>query len=411
MFRLIQPAHAAELDSPREFIMLVDQSRSVAGASERQALARQTTLAVVRQLRSFAQEDDSLSLIFFGATPKAALETAQLLDASLEARIQDAFSDSTSLGGTAIAEALDGLLGQEPPATVVILITDGVPDTPGLHSPGGPEVYADRLSELGTRHAHRGTMLVILLIGEAGWEAWLPVWKDLAATTQGILVEIQSAADIEAAAQMLNRLAPIGNPAIVSTPEEVTAAAPSPTPHPTARPTHTTSPPRNAAGTETQTARREPSWLPAVIWAGIATAIVALIIFIRLSRASSKPAVSVADGDEGVLEVCDPQTGDMQRIELRDLELGEVRGIGNKPDCRIRLGREPGDEEYAVLVLTPDGPLIESRGAPMWFDDHAITRHLLFDGDDVYLGRFVLGYQNFFRRRQVTGSDPEETRP
>jgi len=43
----------------------------------------------------------------------------------------------------------------------------------------------------------------------------------------------------------------------------------------------------------------------------------------------------------------------------------------------------------------------------MWFDDHPAAKHLLFDGDDVYLSRFVIGYQNFFRRRGVKEMEEE----
>jgi hypothetical protein len=178
--------------------------------------------------------------------------------------------------------------------------------------------------------------------------------------------------------------------------------SPSPAETPAPQVTSTSSP-------ATAAAHKPRSYLiawPVILIGGIVLAgIIALVCRARVKR---PPAKELPVGDNGALEVCDTQTGDVERIELSELGLGEVWGIGNSPNCRIHAGREMGEEEYAALILTPDGPVIKSRSKPIWFDDKPITEHLLFDGDDVFVGRFVLAYQNFFRRRGVNLEDDAE---
>jgi len=147
----------------------------------------------------------------------------------------------------------------------------------------------------------------------------------------------------------------------------------------------------------THRAGRSIAVWPLVLMGGVAVAAVGgLVSWSRLQR---KPKPESPAGDDGVLEICDSKAGDTLRVELRDLGLGEVWSIGNTPQCKIRVGCETGNEELGVLILTSEGPLIRTHGAPLWYDDAPVKEHLLFDGDDVYLGQFVLNYQNFFRRR------------
>ncbi len=176
---------------------------------------------------------------------------------------------------------------------------------------------------------------------------------------------------------------------------EPTQAIPTPLPTSTLLPVVAANKPRTSAF----------PWLLILIGCIILAITIGLIVIRRAPRSAPSQKKQAPGGDEGSLEICDTQTGDVQRIELSELGLGEVWGIGNSPNCRIHAGRETGEEEYAALVLTPDGPMIKSRGKPIWFDDNPITEHLLFDGDDIYVGRFVLGYQNFFRRRGVNLQD------
>lgn len=105
--------------------------------------------------------------------------------------------------------------------------------------------------------------------------------------------------------------------------------------------------------------------------------------------------------DEGILEIYDPEKDAVQRIEMQVLGPGEVKTIGSHPQCAICLDDEAGPGEHAALIMTPRGPLIESRGAALWCGGRKVKQHLLFDGDHLYLGRFVLYYHNFFRQRHA----------
>ncbi len=406
VFRLVGTAHAAQPnETARHVAILVDQSRSVAAASDMQMLAREITLAAIRQLRASAHEGDTFHLVFFGAKAVTEMDAAPLLDDSLDGQVKVAFTKSRSLGGTAIAETLAGML-EYAPLTGVILITDGIPDTSQTQTPDGRTAYADRLRALAAQFDRRDVKVAVLLIGQPQRDAWLAVWRDLASVTGGVLVEIPSVEDVGRAAGALAAFSPAATP--VPTPVSTRRLSPTPDSAPTAtaapRPSHTVVP----TSTSEPAARvTSPAWLPVLIGAGLAVAAIGLILAARTLKMAPKPASPASEGDEGILEICDPQTGDMQRVELCDMALGEVWGIGNSPQCRIRIGREAGEDEYAVLALTPDGPQIESRGAPLWYDGHPVKRHLLFDGDDVYLGRFVIGYQNFFRQRGASDLDEE----
>ncbi|HEY4687750.1 MAG TPA: vWA domain-containing protein [Anaerolineae bacterium] len=403
VFRLVNPIHAAEMDATaRHYTFLVDQSRSVVNTPEAQMLAREATEASLIRLRSFASNTDMVRIIFFGArATTTAITATRLLDPALDARVSAAFDQSASLGGTPLAEVLADLLNALDSTTDVILITDGIPDSDSTQSAADRIIYAQHLRDLGAMYARRGVTVSIVLVGLTPRAEWLPAWQDLAATAKGIVLMVQKPEDVSRVEQAFAAFAPIATPvptadvAVTHVPNPTATPQPSPTKTSTAQPI-VSNPPKTNGSTF--------PWLPVIV----GTALVAGLIgawFIR-----SRPAAKTAElipSDEGVLEICDPQTGDMQRIELRDLALGEVWGIGNSPQSRIRLGRDVGEEEYAVLVFGPEGPRIESRGVPMWFDGHPVKTHLLFDGDDVYLSRFVIGYQNFFRRRDVVDVEEE----
>ncbi len=103
--------------------------------------------------------------------------------------------------------------------------------------------------------------------------------------------------------------------------------------------------------------------------------------------------------DSGILEIYDPENDSVKRVELEDLILGEVRTLGSDQSCDIVLDHARDFEWLAELIMSPRGPIIKSRGTPLWFDGRKVNQHLLYDGDHLYMGRIVFYYHNFFRQR------------
>ena len=126
-------------------------------------------------------------------------------------------------------------------------------------------------------------------------------------------------------------------------------------------------------------------------------AMVAFAIVLLKGRATAPQPVKVTAGDDGVLEVLDPDHDAWQRIELHGMAVGEVWLIGHAEHCQIRLDEVA--DEVAAIVMTPDGPQIDSRGTPLVVDGDFVHSHRLFDNDEVYVGRLIVLYQNFFRQR------------
>jgi hypothetical protein len=402
VFRWVNPASAAPLAAAsRHTVVLVDQSASVVNAPAAQTLAREATLRVLERLRRQASPGDTLQVNAFGARTIEIIPPTGALDDALLERVRTAFEESQSLGATPAAEALAGILEGRQPPTDLILITDGLPDTDAIRTQTGRSAYVDQLRQVGARFARAGIRVSILLIGLADRTAWLPVWSDIARQTGGVLADIPSTAEIE--------------PAVATLPLSPPSPAPSPPPAPTPAPTATTPPtlrptaqpaPSPAPTQDMSPASASAAWLWLLIGLALVAGVTAVVAWTRSRRARREPAARLPF-DLGVLEVSDPQRDTTQRIELSQMALGEVWGIGSRPTCHIRLDEVAGDQELAVLVMTPDGPHIESRGAPMWLDGQRIHKHLLFDGDDIYLDRFVLNYQNFFRRRGVSLLDDD----
>jgi hypothetical protein len=211
--------------------------------------------------------------------------------------------------------------------------------------------------------------------------------------------------------------------------------------------------------------------MPAPWWLLAGLALVAVWLFARRRAARSGAHRSRAAGgagfpaDEGVLEIYDPETDGVERIELRAMTPGEVWLIGNVPHCQICLdgGRTAGDggvqemdvrgargplarnldrqtgalevrvrdagardtgvrdtaaggadavensgQEMAALILGHDGPRIESRRTALYYEGRRTLAHRLFDGDHLYLDRFVLYYHNFFRQRALAEESVKE---
>jgi hypothetical protein len=143
--------------------------------------------------------------------------------------------------------------------------------------------------------------------------------------------------------------------------------------------------------------------------------------------------------DEGVLELYDPETDQVERVELRAMQPGEIWLIGGGSACQICVdaGQAPGGrvdweadargagaaapagalvetppaegaQEMAALILGHDGPRIEARRDALYYEGRRVLAHRLFDGDHLYLDRFVLYYHNFFRQRALAEGSIEE---
>ncbi len=401
-------AHAAP--AARHTALVVDQSSSIVSSAATETLARDVVMTTLVQLRSQAMPDDTVEMVFFGLQATPIISTTSLQDDRLMSRIQQAFTKPRSMGGTAIAAALSDLMRDNDPPTDVVLVTDGIPDRDGVPTNDRQAVYAGELREVAAQYAQRGIHLAILLIGNTSRGDWLPVWQAVTDLVQGDLVEVVSSDQITSAVASLRLFAPTATPRSTSVPSIV----PTPTPKPTATATLTVSrslaivvtplaTPLSTLGTTPQ----EFPWLLVAIGIGSVVAFAGAIwILVKLYSRPRRPLAMPFPGDEGILEICDPKSGELQRIELQGMVPGEVRGIGNSPQCQIRLGPLVGEDELAALVMTPDGPQIESRGAPLWYEGRPVQQHALFDGDDVYLGQFILTYQNFFRQRRPI--EPEE---
>jgi hypothetical protein len=129
-------------------------------------------------------------------------------------------------------------------------------------------------------------------------------------------------------------------------------------------------------------------------------------VLIAMTRQPAPPPLPPLR-DEGTLEIFDPDRETSQRADLHTMVLGEVWGIGGDVQCRLHVeGVEP--IEQAVLIMTPDGPLLEARATPLTWEGRSIQAHLLFDGDELYVGRLIIVYQNFFRQRPPSEAEDDE---
>jgi hypothetical protein len=116
---------------------------------------------------------------------------------------------------------LTALLTEAPAPSEIILITDGVPDPIGDLADYARQMRDPR------QYAQRGIGPSIFLVGAVDRAIWLPMWRNFANQTNGVLAEVKSTADIPAAIGAL----PIVAPTIT-----LTRAPISPTPPPTIAP-------------------------------------------------------------------------------------------------------------------------------------------------------------------------------
>ena len=435
---LVRQSSAQAAGAGRQFVVLVDQSNSVTANPPVRALATQVTVELITQMHEHASLNDVVSLVLFGTRMSVAVTPTALADVTLITRTQAALSANQSMGGTALADVLSNTLGLLPATTDVILVSDGAPSLTNESSQVERDAYAARLRALAAEYAQRHITLSILLIGPDA-HVWAPMWQEVAGTdggafANGIYIEIASADDLamlaRASAQLMVSLAPSPTPLPTATPQPTHTSVPSATlPPATAMATAVlattpTAAPISAA-TERAAASVTPTFAatavamtetlgsaaPGVSWGAVAAGAglcVVGVLIVRGSRRANRRAKAAAaqpaPADEGVVEVYDAETDGVERVELRGLAVGEVWLIGSGPQCQIHLdcevvkgGTETG--ELAALMVTEEGPRIESRGVPMYFDGRAVQVHRLFDGDHLYLDRFVLYYHNFFRQR------------
>ena len=91
--------------------------------------------------------------------------------------------------------------------------------------------YARQMHGLAQQYAQHDIGASIFLVGSVDRANWLPMWRDFADQTQGVMVEVKSADEITRAIEALPIVAPAITPTL--TPTQPPA---SPTPRPTLTP-------------------------------------------------------------------------------------------------------------------------------------------------------------------------------
>jgi hypothetical protein len=402
-------------------LVLIDQSGSVAPRARAQAQVRAIGLAVIERLRQSAQPGDTLEVAFFGASVQPAVPRASLRDAPLDLALTEALSRSQSLGGTLFDQAFAAALALPDPEVDVLIISDGLPDSATVRDPAGRERYAAALRAQVEQLAARRRHVSFALIGTVERSAWLALWQAAAERTGGVLAELRdsnAAASAEASAMAAafadaidaSRPTPTPTPLPTATPRPTPTPTPQPTatPRPTPRPTSlpaaapvaalTATPAATATARPDAAPRPESPLLPLLAGTGLCLASGLLMLAViggglTLARRRARHhAAHVLPADEGCLEIYDATSDAVRRVELRAHAVGEVLTIG---------GGVPEGRVMAALALTPRGPRLEGRDAPLQFDGRSVQQHMLFDNDVVYLDRFILYYHNFFRQRSL----------
>lgn len=442
---LVRSARA--VSPPQHYLLFVDQSGSVAAYTPTQTLARDVTLAFVQGLRAASPPESTLELIFFGGQPRQVISPTVLSDERLDARIRQAFARSGSLGGTRFDLAFALALERGRAGDVVVIISDGVPETGAPLAGHARQAHIATLEGQAEALAARPMTVFFCALGRE-MPDWASLWSRLTDRTGGAAFALRNAADAQRAGEAIALARPRLVTQATATPLPSATPLPAATLEPTITPviSATPSPVLAAApvvvppATTAPAAPFDPSALALVCLAGLGGACALVVAFslgflsVALRSLGTRHAAAAipAPADEGCLEIYDPETDAVRRIELRSHAVGEVLTLGRTPDCTIRLDVDAGDAggcgldpiepeaqpvtavpervacdaaPMAALVLAPDGPRLESRGAPLYFDGRSVRRHLLFDNDVLYLDRFVLYYHNFFRQRAVDESD------
>ena len=394
LFALVQSARAA---TPRQLVLLIDQSTSVLNQPATRSLVHDAAFAALDRLQQPERSAHAVEVRFFGASATTVITAAT---PSLVSQLETAFAQSPALGGTAFLSVFTELFDTPSAKADVILITDGIPDPVE-----NATAYRSQMRVLAQQFAQQDIVVSALLVGSPERSQWLAMWQDFTAITGGVTREIRSADDISSAVAAL----------------PFTAPAPTPTPFPTAIPVPTRTSSPTAMPVSTPTATLLPTVKPTTMqpppattppWPWVLLLVGTLVVMGGLGAlavmahrpAAPPPAPPLCD--EGTLEIFDPDREAAQSADLHTMALGEVWGIGGAVQCRLHVeGAEP--IEQAALIMTPDGPLLEARGTPLTWDGRTIQTHLLFDSDELYLGRLIVTYQNFFRQRPPRAGDDE----
>jgi hypothetical protein len=391
LFTLVRSVQAA---TPRHVVLLIDQSASVLNQSATRSLVHDVALATFDRWRQPDRASHVVEVRFFGSRATTVISTEVAATSTL---LDAAFEQSTSLGGTAFLTVLTDLFDDPSSNADVILITDGIPDPVE-----DAAAYRAQMNALAQQFAQRDIVVSALLIGSASRGEWLAMWQDFTSITGGIAREIRSANEVAAAAQALPFIAP------TPTPRPTSTLNPTPLPSPTASPTPTLTPtplPIIKPTATTPPATNIAPWPWVLVVIGGLGVVGGIGVLIAMARKPVPPTLPPLH-DEGTLEIFDPDRESSQRADLHTMALGEVWGIGGDRQCRLHVeGAEP--IEQAALIMTPDGPLLEARATPLTWEGRAIPAHLLFDGDELYLGRLILVYQNFFRQRPPSEAEDD----
>lgn len=394
-------AHAAQLDiEPRPATLLIDQSRSVTGRTSVQELAHLVTGRLVEYWRAAGQPNRLVRVLAFGSRLTTVVSATSIFDPALDPQLTRFFDAAGSLGGTAYLPVVSALLNDIPAGSDLILITDGIPDPVG-----DPASYARQIDDLAPKYAQHAISTSILLIGEDNPTAWLPMWRDFAQQTKGVMVEVKSADMITQAIEALPRAVSTHTPAptrLLPSPTLTPTHTPAPTPSPSPLVIVPPSPPADAASPTIP-------WLVVGLMGLWVAAMAAFATVLWKGRHTPKQPEPAAAGDEGVLDILDPDHDAWRRVELQQMAVGEVWLIGNASHCPIRF--DDIADEAAAIVMTPDGPQIDQRGAPLVVDGRFTSSHRLFDNDEVYIGRLIVLYQNFFRQRPSLDADADSGAP
>jgi hypothetical protein len=449
-----------------QLLILVDQSGSVANLVTAQRLARDctaTTITAWRRINPAA----SARVDFFGSETRPALGPKPVADLDWPTILRPRFAQPQDLGATEFHRALQSVLNETTPISDVVIITDGMPDPIGNSDAAGQQAYGDLLHQLSLRLAERGTRLSIILVGDSGRDAWDAVWRSLVSHRNGIVAEVRNTAQLPMLDTAWSALPayPVSQPQPPTsspTPSVTSTVTPMP---PTPQPSATTRTPVHTPATQVQAVLNPtappaitrqptspspaPSPLPTLperpdqpssqpnLWLiGSLAALGMLVSFgvvaiglrtrTRVRHTAFQPR-QLGVADAGWIEIHGEDDEPLQRLELRAFVLGEVVNLGYAPNSDVRLpsvaaieAQEAGlvnadviepDGEQAVLILTPQGPLIEARGGKLHHEGQAVRQHLLFDGDTLELNRCQLYYHNFFRQRPVETVDAEADTP
>ena len=445
-----QPHHFQDAP-PKTILVLVDTSGSVMQSPQARRAALDSTILLSNQL-SRQQPTAQLALVWFGAQTQP--DTIIRLDAgtTISRQIQTAFAHMADLGASRFEVALQFALAQSPTPQDVVLITDGLPDPINQSDVAGQQAYAELLRTLAARLHEHGARVSVLLTSAAAGDAWMPVWREIAASTKGMYAPVYDPTALAQLTDAVQRLQPAPTATSLPTPTARPTVTPSPTatmrptatvlPSPTIQPTtiplaaasiatHSPALPNqlpptglqptpmpnvqpNSRSAPTPLMQRISNWWQNTLWprngnigiivVGFGLVMLALLAVRQRRRARHTTPRVLEAADEGIIEITPLPPGnnvgyesmDSLRIDLHPYTVGEVLLIGNTPGSQFRLPSEQTTQSQVELLapievaiaLTSRGPLIEARQGSARWDGRTVRQHELFDGDALTLAAY-----------------------